>query len=91
MRYINKKTGAVIDSPDVINGLDWTIEGLQNSAETVNEEKEEIKDDLQDEPIEDGYENMTKEDIKRELDALGIEYNNKFTKLQLIELMTKRN
>jgi len=96
MKYINKKTGAIIDSNSKLAGK-WEV--YEPSKYPVNEEKTEaviekpVKEELEkivEKPstINDGeFDNVTVADIKKELDAFGVEYNNKARKQELWDLM----
>lgn len=82
MKYINKKTGAILDSPSKIYGGDWveytkkeTLEEKSYKEKQVAPEKVEKESDL------------TKADIMNELDALGIEYDKNAKKEDLFKLM----
>lgn len=83
MRYINIKTGAIIDSPSKIISKKWKV------IEEV--EAEEVEDELdeEDEEVEEikSFEDIKVEEIKEELDFLGIKYNSKAKKQELYDLM----
>ncbi len=90
MRYVNTKNGAIVDSPFNITGGNWIEEP------EVTEEIEEIEETKAKEPIEkpqvkkteaDGIDGVTVDDIKQELDALGIKYDKKARKKELYDLM----
>lgn len=79
MKYINTKTGAVIDSSCLIYGGDWVEYGKQEpKKEVIKEVKKTVEETSTD---------LTKEEVMNELDALGIEYNKKAKKEDLIKLM----
>lgn len=93
-RYINTRTGAIIDSPCTISGGDWTtIENLNKvdlKEDVVSEVELEVKADgiSEDElKVEPDIEGLTRKDIMQELDAFGIKYNPRATKKELYELM----
>lgn len=84
MKYINTRTGAIIDSPCTISGGDWIVYGEKPTAkkegvETVEEKTIPVAEKDTDEP--------TKADIMKELDAMGIEYDKKAKKEDLLNLM----
>lgn len=79
MKYINTRTGAIIDSPCLISGGDWIEYGKQKpKKEVVKEVKKTVEETSTD---------LTKEEVMNELDALGMEYNKKAKKEDLIKLM----
>ncbi|MEJ8751662.1 hypothetical protein WKS98_03375 [Lagierella sp. ICN-221743] len=79
MKYINTKTGAIIDSPCLISGGDWVEYGKQKPKKEVIEEVKKT--------VEEPSTDLTKEEVINELDALGIEYSKKAKKEDLIKLM----
>lgn len=94
MRYINTKTGAVIDSPFNISGGDWKLsEDIDNKIdETKVKETPKIEVEKEvhtDDPLENDaqFKNITIEQIKQELDAFGITYDKRATKKVLYDLM----
>lgn len=100
MRYLNQKTGAVIDSSFVISGGDWVSEGetpqVQQEIEqkiappNVNEEQpkqEPIAAQVTAKGANDAYDSITVPQIKQELDAFGIEYDKRANKQVLYDLM----
>lgn len=80
--YINTKTGARISSPDVLYGENWKVVG-----EEVKEEVEKVEKEIKEEKEEKSSNEITKNDIMAQLDALGIEYNPKAKKDELYKLM----
>lgn len=85
MLYKNTKTGAILDSPFAIAGDNWLPydqEADKNETSEVKEKAVEVKAH----PPEDKT-GLTKEAVMNELDALGIEYNKKAKKEDLIKLM----
>lgn len=82
MRYINKKTGAILDSPSKIYGGDWVDYDQKDEVQEVGEKKSEVKKEVKKESSE-----LTKEEIINELEALGIDYDKKAKKEDLIKLM----
>lgn len=66
MKYLNKKTGAIVDSPSAISGGAWVEYDKQakNKAATKVKPKVEAPKDSS---------NLTKDEIINELEALGIE------------------
>lgn len=99
MRYLNKKTGAVIDSSFAISGGDWVLEGetpqvkQENQQVTPPNAKEEPP---KQEPVvpqtnakgaNDAFDSITVAQIKQELDAFGIEYDKRANKQVLYDLM----
>ena len=82
MKYINKKTGAIVDSPCLISGGDWVEYDKRKDAEekpTTNIETEK--------PVEESSTDLTKAEIINELEALGIEYDKKAKKEELLTLL----
>lgn len=88
--YRNKKTGATIYSPLKIQGGNWApleeFEKEEVKKEEVKEVKEVEKEDKE-EVVEETSTDLTKKDIIQELEAIGIEYNQKMTKAELLELL----
>lgn len=82
MRYINKKTGAILDSPSIIYGGDWVDYDKKDEVQKVPEKKSEVKKEVKKDSSE-----LTKEEIINELEALGIDYDKKAKKEDLIKLM----
>lgn len=82
--YINTKTGARISSPDVLYGENWKKVG-EEVIEEVEKIEKEIKEEKDQE--EKSSDEITKNDIMAQLDALGIEYNPKAKKDELYKLM----
>lgn len=80
--YINTKTGARISSPDILYGENWKKVG-----EEVKEEVEKVEKEIKEEKEEKSSDEITKNDIMAQLDALGIEYNSKAKKDELYKLM----
>lgn len=94
MRYINTKTGAVIDSPFNISGGDWKLsEDIDNKIdETKVKETPKIEVEKEvhtDDPLENDaqFKNINIEQIKQELDAFGVKYDPKAKKKELYDLM----
>lgn len=99
MRYVNKKTGAVIDSKFSISGENWVVE--EAKKEVLQEEipveptfvpeknsSEEKVDTSSDVPTGNSdFDSITKKDIIQELDSMGMEYNPKAKKQELFDLM----
>ena len=82
MKYFNKKTGAIVDSPCLISGGDWVEydkrkDVEENPAPNVKSEKS----------VEESSTDLTKEEVINELEALGIDYDKKSKKEDLIKLM----
>lgn len=97
MKYINKKTGAIIDSNSKLAG-NWEV--YEPSNYPVKEiEVQEQKEEIIEKPVEEvkieektivndgSFDNVTVTDIKKELDAFGIEYNPRAKKQELWDLM----
>lgn len=82
MRYINKKTGAILDSPSKIYGGDWVDYDKKDEVQEASEKKSEVKKEVKKDSSE-----LTKEGIINELEALGIDYDKKAKKEDLIKLM----
>lgn len=82
MRYFNKKTGAILDSPSKIYGGNWVEYDKKDEAQEESTEKVEAKN-----PVEESSTDLTKDEIMNELDALGIDYDKKAKKEDLIKLM----
>lgn len=84
MKYVNTKTRAIIDSPCIISGGDWKpVEGKVSE----NKKSEDLKKDAETEKTQSNGDTPTKEEIMKELDAMGIEYDKKAKKEELFELM----
>ena len=81
-KYINTKTGVVLDSPCAISGGDW-VDADNISDAPAGEEKAPAKETS----APDAAPGMTKEEIMNELDALGIKYDPKSKKDDLYKLM----
>lgn len=81
MLYKNTKTGAILDSPFSISGGDWVAYDAK-PEKVMREKPVEAKA----RPPEDQT-GMTKEEVMNELDALGIQYDKKAKKNDLIKLM----
>lgn len=82
MKYLNKRTGAILDSPSKIYGGEWIEYDKKNDIQESPKEKIEVK-----KPVEESSTDLTKEEIMNELDALGIDYDKKAKKEDLIKLM----
>lgn len=82
MRYFNKKTGAILDSPSKIYGGQWIEYDKKDDIQEVPKDNVEVK-----KPVEESSTDLTKEEIMNELDALGIDYDKKAKKEDLIKLM----
>lgn len=82
MKYINKKTGAILDSPSIIYGGDWIEYDKKDDIQEAPIEKAEVKEEVEKESSE-----LTREEIMNELEALGIDYDKKAKKEDLIKLM----
>lgn len=82
MRYFNKKTGAILDSPSKIYGGQWIEYDKKDDVQEAPKEKVEIK-----KPVEESSTDLTKEEVMNELDALGIDYDKKAKKEDLLKLM----
>jgi hypothetical protein len=82
MRYFNKKTGAILDSPSKIYGGQWIEYDKKDDVQESPKEKVEVK-----KSVEESSTDLTKEEIMNELDALGIDYDKKAKKEDLIKLM----
>ncbi len=82
MRYFNKKTGAILDSPSKIYGGQWIEYAKKDAGQEAPKEKVEDK-----KPVEESSTDLTKEEVMNELDALGIDYDKKVKKEDLIKLM----
>lgn len=70
--YVNKKTGATINTSSEISGGDWV------PADEYAKQQEGQVDDP---------ENRTVPEIKSKLDELGVEYSDKAKKAELIALL----
>ena len=81
--YKNTKTGAIFNSPCIIQGGDWVL----YTEEVETEETEEViveEVEVDETEVDSG---ILKKDIMQELDALGIEYDKKATRDELFKLM----
>ena len=52
MRYLNKKTGAVIDSSFAISGGDWMLEGDTPQVQVVDEEQQKVHEIIESPQVE---------------------------------------
>lgn len=98
MKYINTKTGAIIDIDSELNGGDWELfieapdfitdseAETEGNAETVAPEQATVEEPAVLDEV--SYDEVTKKEIMRELDAWNIEYDPKMTKRELYNLMT---
>ncbi len=82
MKYINKKTGAILDSPSKIHGGAW-VEYTKKDAQEV---PPHVEESVKPEKVENESD-LTKADIMNELDALGIKYDKNAKKEDLFKLM----
>lgn len=82
MRYFNKKTGAILDSPSNCFGGQWIEYDKKDDIQESPKEKVEVK-----KTVEESSTDLTKEEIMNELDALGIDYDKKAKKEDLMKLM----
>lgn len=80
-KYINTKTGVVLDSPCAISGDNWI------DADTIPDAPAEEKAPPKETSAPDAAPDMTKDEIMNELDALGIKYDPKAKKDELYKLM----
>lgn len=96
MEYINKKTGFSIETESLMAGS-WVLKSeykpdVQDESETLeknSDQGEEIQESAEPETTGDEkYDSVTKAQIMQELDAFGVEYDNKATKRALYDLMT---
>jgi len=78
MRYINTKTGAIIDSPFKINGDNW----LEYNSEKTKPKKEYVEEEID-------LEKMTKAELVEFAKEQEIEVNEKDTKAVIIETIAK--
>lgn len=95
-RYVNAKTGAVLDSSFKVSGGDWIEEkDSQEETEIVNEVQaatviEEQAETLAAEPQHDqssDIDKVTKDQIMQELDGFKVKYNPRDKKEVLYDLM----
>ena len=86
MKYLNQKTGAILDSPCQVSGGDWVEYSKQN--EKINVSVQAAKA-IMEEPagISKGSKELTREEVINELEALGIEFNKKAKKEELLKLL----
>ena len=80
--YLNKRTGAIIDSPSPISGGEWVEYDKKDEVQDTHMEK--VEDEKS---VEESSTDLTKDEIMNELDALGIDYDKKAKKEDLIKLM----
>lgn len=81
MRYYNKRTGAIIDSPSIIYGGDWIEydkDTMTISEENIEKEEPKVKENSSD---------LTKAEIINELEALGINHDKNDKKEDLLKLL----
>lgn len=94
-KYYNIKTRAIVDSPFVISGENWKeYDKVLAEGESKPEDDEGVEDsstedtsteDVEDDGLVSG--DMTRDEIKAELDALGVSYDPKAKKDDLYNLM----
>lgn len=86
MRYINIKTGAIIDSPSKIISKKWVVEDAEEDL--YNQNGEAITGD-EEVPMtkEETLEKYTKSELFEMLESQGIAYKPEQTKKELIELL----
>lgn len=95
-RYVNKRTGAIIDTDCKMLG-DWVLSGTLSPKESDEKLVQEtpVKEQTVQEPeppsnptgASDAFESITKNQIMQELDAFGITYDKRATKQVLYDLM----
>ncbi len=81
MRYINKKTGAIIDSPSKISGKNW-VEYKHEKDRTEKQTEEYVEEEID-------LEAMTKDQLIEFAKEQGIEVNEKENKSVIIETIAK--
>ena len=99
VKYISRKTGAIIETECQLLG-DWVkVEDRANDEEKVSSDVPDKVTDTPDvkqivevivEEIDDsadGIDGITVKEIKQELDAFGIKYDPRMKKQELYELM----
>lgn len=97
MEYKNTRTDVVINTSCVIAGGDWvpfdsdSVREKVLKVEMVQEIPERQQEAVQD-PVEtpEGFDDITVAQIKQELDAFGVEYNQKDNKRVLYDLMMQQ-
>lgn len=94
MKYINTKTGVVIETDSILRGVWKEYNPSETSTKDAVEETEveevieKVKKNKDKTKINaDDFDKVTIADIKKELDAFGIEYNPKAKKKELWDLM----
>lgn len=93
MKYINTKSGFVMETDSVLSGA-WVLESEYTpdaSADDVPEtevKSEEVKAPDQETTGDEAYDAITVAQIKQELDAFGVEYDKKASKRVLYDIMT---
>jgi len=70
--YVNKKTGATINTSSEISGGDWIP-----AAEYAKQQEGQVDDP----------DNWTVPELKSKLDELGVEYSDKAKKAELLALL----
>ena len=93
-RYVNTKTGAVLDSSFKVSGGDWieekdsqekAVEEIPASAVIETQTEAPITEPQQSQPAD--IDKVTKDQIMQELDGFGVEYNPRDKKEVLYNLM----
>lgn len=87
MKYINTKSKVTLETDNTVSGGDWIL--IDDLKKEVKEEtKEEVKEvkEVKEEP-ELTLNDITIPEIKNELDALGVEYDNRAKKDELWKLL----
>ncbi|WP_326931509.1 hypothetical protein [Enterococcus avium] len=94
MRYKNKVTGAVFDSPFNISGGDWILLGSTKAdeqktvhVEVTNEEPTPVTtvEEMEENTVD--FDGVTRKEIMQELDAMGVKYDPRAKKQELYDLM----
>lgn len=89
MKFINHKTGAIIDSDSLLGGA-WEVyepkkQHIKPKEKPVVKEKAKQPKEVEKEVVKET--DLTVREIKQELDAFGIKYNNKSTKSELLKIL----
>lgn len=99
MRYKNKETGVVINTPCVVRGGNWIPlddverkehEKIVDDSSVMELEHEEVEPVEVTEDSSPDLEGVTKNEIMQELDSMGVEYDARSKKQVLYDLMMSK-
>lgn len=88
MKYINSKTGAILDSPCVLSGGDWQSFEEYNENENGASSETEKKESKDDGDVVD-LSNMSLSELKKLAKELGLDFGKDVKKDELIVLIAE--